>query len=164
MRRQNPPYREMMGLIGLSRHVKDPVVAGCRAWFCRGRPPAAAAPAIRDGGEVADTHAPGAEHLGRLEREARIGREAAEQSDEEHHLLAVRSRGSRACPDNGPAWLTTRLVPSWGQRQVGLWPPNDWKSFSVSGDFDRIVVGVPFGHSSTVTGSTGTGSAANPSP
>ena len=47
---------------------------------------------------------------------------------------------------------------------VGLWPPNDWKSFSVSGDFDRIVVGVPFGHSSTVTGSTGTGSAANPSP
>jgi len=24
--------------------------------------------------------------------------------------------GSWACPDTGPAWLTTRLVPSWGRR------------------------------------------------
>ena len=28
-----------------------------------------------------------------------------------------REAGSWACPATGPAWLTTRLVPSWGQRQ-----------------------------------------------
>jgi hypothetical protein len=29
----------------------------------------------------------------------------------------IRAAGSWACPATGPAWLTTRLVPSWGQRQ-----------------------------------------------
>jgi len=33
------------------------------------------------------------------------------------NTVVVRAAGSWACPATGPAWLTTRLVPSWGQRQ-----------------------------------------------
>jgi hypothetical protein len=32
-------------------------------------------------------------------------------------VVGVRAAVIWACPDNGPAWLTIRLVPSWGRRQ-----------------------------------------------